>query len=75
MSNFKKLTTAILGTHTLGSAKQNNSGYEGQWTNNKNLGKFNNDYYISMLTKGWAPQIGVGDNINKTQWKRIDKGI
>lgn len=55
MSNFKDLTAAILGTHTLGSAKKNNSGYEGQWTSNKNIGKFNNDYYISMLTKGWAP--------------------
>jgi len=27
-----KLTTAISGAHTLGSAKKTNSGYEGSWS-------------------------------------------
>jgi hypothetical protein len=28
----KRLTAAIMGAHTLGSAKLDNSGYEGQWS-------------------------------------------
>jgi len=41
----KELTTAILGAHTLGSAKIENSGYEGSWSSKGNEGIFNNDYF------------------------------
>lgn len=39
----KRLTSAILGAHTLGSAKAHNSGYKGAWS--KSEGVFDNDYY------------------------------
>lgn len=45
-----KMIAAISGAHTLGSAKQDQSGYEGVWT--ESPGKFNNEYYINMLAKG-----------------------
>ena len=68
------LTAAISGAHTLGSAKLANSGYNGFWSNAENAHLFNNDYYISMVAKGWGPELAVGGNKGKTQWKRIDKG-
>ena len=49
------MTAAISGAHTLGSLKPHNSGYDGFWSDEKNQGIFNNDYYRSILTKGWGP--------------------
>lgn len=68
------LTAAISGAHTLGSARPENSGYEGFWSDEKNSGIFNNNYYISMLTKGWGPDLKKGGNPEKNQWDRIDIG-
>lgn len=51
------MTAAISGTHTLGSAKKANSGYEGYWSDHENQGIFNNDYFRSMLIKGWTQQL------------------
>ena len=59
------MTAAISGAHTLGSAKPHNSGYDGFWSDAKNSGIFNNDYYKSMLIKGWAPTLAVGGNPDK----------
>merc|ERR1711939_288118 len=63
---------AISGAHTLGSAKLHNSGYEGFWSDSKNNGIFNNNYYKSILAKGWGPDLKVNGNPEKNQWKRID---
>lgn len=61
-----------MGTHTLGSAKIENSGYEGHWSDIDNQGIFNNNYYRSIIMKGWGPQYNVGGREDRTQWKRID---
>jgi len=70
----KRLTAAILGAHTLGSAKLENSGYQGSWSSEGSEGVFDNDYYLQMLTRGWGPDLAVGDDPAKNQWKVIDAG-
>jgi catalase (peroxidase I) len=57
---------AILGAHTLGSAKIENSGYEGFWSDSP--GVFNNDYYRQMITRGWGPERAVNGNPERNQW-------
>lgn len=66
-----RLTAAISGAHTLGQARVNNSGFEGHWSDEANQGKFNNDYYRSLLMKGWGPELGV--SAGHDQWKRVDQ--
>lgn len=61
-----------MGVHTIGSAKLENSGYEGHWSDEENQGIFNNNYYRSIIMKGWGPQYNVGDREDRAQWKRID---
>lgn len=68
------MTAAIMGAHTLGSAKPHNSGYNGFWSDEKNSGIFNNNFYFSLIGKGWMPELGVGGNPNKNQWLRMDLG-
>lgn len=68
----KKGVTALLGVHSIGSAKLENSGYEGHWSDIENQGVFNNNYYRSFLTKGWGPQYNVGGRADRNQWKRVD---
>ena len=48
-----RMTAAINGAHTIGQAKLANSGYVGFWSDEDNQGIFNNDYYLSLLNKGW----------------------
>jgi hypothetical protein len=48
------LTAAISGAHTLGKAQVKNSGYNGWWSDAKNSMKFNNNYYSSLVFKGWG---------------------
>lgn len=64
-----RMTAAISGAHTLGQARAANSGFVGTWSDAANQGIFNNDYYRSLILKGWAPQ-----TIDAThhQWKRVD---
>lgn len=69
-----KMVAAINGAHTLGSAKIGNSGYSGFWSETGSQGVFNNDYYKSLLLKGWGPETSVSGNSNKNQWKRTDDG-
>jgi len=69
-----KLTAAIKGAHTLGSAKPQFSGFDGFWSDPVNAGIFNNDYYKSLMFKGWAPQLAVNGNTEKNQWQRVDSG-
>lgn len=63
----------IMGTHTLGSAKEDNSGYIGHWSDTANQGIFNNNYYRSIIMKGWAPEYEVGGREDRNQWKRVDR--
>lgn len=66
------LTTALSGAHTIGSASLENSGYDGFWSDSENSGIFNNDYYTSILAKGWGPERSVDGNEEKNQWIRVD---
>jgi len=50
-----RMTAAISGAHTLGQARAANSGFVGTWSDAANQGIFNNDYYRSLILKGWAP--------------------
>lgn len=69
-----EFTAAISGAHTLGSAKVANSGFDGHWSDASNSGKFNNDYFKSILFKGWKPELNVNGVMGKNQWKRVDGG-
>lgn len=62
------MTAAMMGAHTIGSAKPENSGFEGFWSDEKNAGIFNNNYYASLVGKGWAPNLAVHGNPKKNQW-------
>mmetsp|Transcript_10700 Transcript_10700/g.24384 ORF Transcript_10700/g.24384 Transcript_10700/m.24384 type:complete len:447 (+) Transcript_10700:70-1410(+) len=63
--------TALMGVHTLGRARPENSGYDGWWSDAVNSRKFNNNYFASILGKGWiAERLSAGKN----QWKRADAG-
>ena len=68
------LTAAISGAHTLGSAHLNYSGYNGYWSDVTNQGIFNNNYYQSLVNKGWYPSLSVGGKSSNNQWVRIDMG-
>jgi len=65
---------ALMGVHTLGRAEIKNSGYDGWWCAPQGQKRFNNDYYKSMLLKGWVPRRAVAGNPNKNQWARADIG-
>jgi len=69
------MVAAIMGAHSIGSAKPEFSGYDGFWSDAKNSGIFNNQYYHSVLAKGWAPELAVGGRSDKNQWKRVDVGV
>lgn len=66
------MTAAILGAHTLGSAKVDNSGYKGDWSTTN--GVFDNDYFRQMITRGWGPDRAVEGNTERNQWKTVDHG-
>lgn len=59
---------ALMGVHSLGRAKVENSGYFGWWSDPENSRKFNNNYYVSMVQKGWEPLQAIGDNPEKNMW-------
>jgi len=64
-------SAALMGVHSIGRARDENSGYEGFWSDPENQRKFNNNFFASMLAKGWGPQ---ENHPNKHQWNRIDSG-
>ena len=66
------MTAAVSGSHTLGSAKIENSGYLGFWSSSERQGQFTNDYYVSLLLKGWGTELAVDGNVAKNQWQNID---
>jgi len=59
---------ALMGVHTLGRAQIQNSGYDGWWSDVENSRRFNNNYFVSLVTKGWMPQTRVDNNSAKNQW-------
>mmetsp|Transcript_130061 Transcript_130061/g.224719 ORF Transcript_130061/g.224719 Transcript_130061/m.224719 type:complete len:542 (-) Transcript_130061:241-1866(-) len=79
-------SAALMGVHSLGRAQKKNSGYDGWWSDPENSRSFNNNYYASMLAKGWrarrTPTIGSraikekftfdDTNPDKIQWARFD---
>jgi len=64
--------TSLMGVHTLGGASIANSGYNGFWSDVVNQTFFNNNYYQSLVGKGWMPQLAVNGNSLKNQWIRSD---
>jgi len=70
--------TALMGVHTLGRAQRSNSGYDGWWSGLEESREFTNDYYISMISKGWIPGMlkkagGLFSGF-RHQWDRSDEG-
>jgi len=63
---------ALMGVHTLGRAKAENSGYNGWWVSGEDGRKFDNFYYVSLLGAGWVP--AEVDGTGKFQWVRSDGG-
>jgi hypothetical protein len=63
---------AISGAHTIGSAKLENSGYQGRWSDEKNSGIWNTNYYKAIMTHGWGPDRAIAGNPNRNAWKRVD---
>jgi len=75
MGLSKSEATALMGVHTLGRARTENSGHFGRWTTSaKNSRKFNNDYYKSLLKKGWRPMKKVCGRESTHQWVRQGPG-
>jgi len=64
-------TAALMGVHTLGRTRLENSGFNGWWSDHKSASHFDNNYYHSLALKGWAPATsGKG----KRQWIRAGSG-
>jgi len=66
--------TALMGVHSLGRAKIENSGFDGYWDTPEHSRTFNNHYYVAIIATGWCPELAVGGNPDKNQWKRCDIG-
>lgn len=64
-------TAALMGVHTLGRARKENSGFSGWWSDPNNSAVFNNNYFHSLALKGWAPEVVSFQGKSKTQWKRV----
>lgn len=69
-----RAAAALMAVHTLGRARLENSGFNGWWSDEINSRKFNNDYFVSLLAKGWIPEHNINGNPAKHQWQRADKG-
>mmetsp|Transcript_62503 Transcript_62503/g.135684 ORF Transcript_62503/g.135684 Transcript_62503/m.135684 type:complete len:641 (-) Transcript_62503:115-2037(-) len=77
-----EMAAALMGVHTLGRVEPRNSGYSGWWSTPEHSRRFNNDYFVSMLAKGWCPELDVngcsdadaamGTCSKKNQWQRCD---
>jgi len=73
---------ALMGVHTLGRAQIQNSGYQGWWSDPENSRRFNSNYFVSILAKGWCVERNVngcseeglasGMCVKKNQWQRCD---
>jgi len=73
---------ALMGVHSLGRARPENSGYDGWWSTPDHSKTFNNNYYVVMFSKGWCPKLNVngcsdaaesrGDCRKKNMWVLCD---
>lgn len=59
------MVAAISGAHSVGGAHKEFSGYNGHWSDVENQGIFNNDYYRSLMLKGWGPEVAIDGNTGK----------
>jgi catalase (peroxidase I) len=64
-------TAALMGVHSLGRAHLDFSGYVGFWSDAESARRFDNDFYLSILAKGWQPET---TSAGKHQWGRSDAG-
>ncbi len=66
----ERLSVALMGAHTLGGAKPENSGHTGDFVEHQ-AHKFNNKYYRIMFKKDhdWAQVISQGTNGQVTKWR------
>jgi hypothetical protein len=71
----RELSAALLGAHTLGRARLNNTGYDGSWKVAQSTNKLDNGYYQAIVVKGWGPETSVGGNRQRNQWQRVDIGV
>lgn len=71
--NDWRLSTALMGVHTLGRMRKENSGFEGWWNTGAGAKMFNNDFYQSM-TVGWLPVHMINGHPGKHAWVRADSG-
>merc|ERR1719401_541010 len=44
---------ALQGVHTVGKTHAKNSGFSGWWQDPDNVATFTNNYFISIVNKGW----------------------
>jgi hypothetical protein len=66
-----------MGVHTLGRASLANSPFDGPWSELPQQMRWNNDYYYSVIAKGWAPAHTGKDQANPdafAYWIRSDGG-
>ncbi len=58
ISIFKVVT--LMGAHSLGGAKRENSGYAGKWTGPQNPG-FNELFYLNLInaTNKWTNRVNI----------------
>eukprot|EP00933_Yihiella_yeosuensis_P008163 TRINITY_DN1134_c0_g1_i2.p1 TRINITY_DN1134_c0_g1~~TRINITY_DN1134_c0_g1_i2.p1 ORF type:complete len:622 (+),score=119.92 TRINITY_DN1134_c0_g1_i2:81-1946(+) len=68
-------SAALMGVHTLGRAHIGNSGYHGWWSDPEHSRRFNNNYYVALVAKGWIPELAISGNVAKNQWERSDIGL
>jgi catalase (peroxidase I) len=68
-------SAALMGVHTIGKASVNNSGYAGRWSNPQASRLFNNDYFVSLVTKGWRPLNTICGNDAKNAWYMAGPGF
>jgi len=64
-------SSALMGVHTIGRARSEYSGWNGYWSAPEQSSRFNNNYYLSLLLKGWAP--GRSPN-GRNQWNHVGSG-
>merc|ERR1712048_1476069 len=65
-----KESVALMGVHTLGRVNRQNSGFVGWWSDPQNSRIFNNNYFVSLISKGWGAFI---TRDFPWQWIRSDK--
>jgi len=68
-----RLSAALMGVHTLGRMRAENTGFEGWWNTGEGARLFTNDYYKTMTT-GWLPKRNIGGDPKKSAWMRADDG-